>query len=407
MHPPGADVVVVRHGEVGVKSDQVRMKMEFQLQENLNALLADRDLPGDTGCERNRLYIRTEASAVEAATAAAVDAPGVVSASPAVSVEPTMDAITDALAAAARACHDGGPFAVRARRAGNADTHDFSSRDLESEGGQAIWDTIEGAGGTPEVDLDDPAFTAFVDCRPDEAFVFVEKRAGPGGLPLGTQKPLVALISGGIDSPVAAWQVMTRGAPVVPVYVDLGDYGGVDHRARAETTVAALARRAPNFDLRLRVLDGGEAVDALVAETDDTRMLSLRRFMYRAAETVAREHDAVGIVSGEAIGQKSSQTTANLAATDGVTDLPIHRPLLTMDKTDIIEAARDLETYDDATVPAGCNRVAPSRPETAGTPASVTAVEPDELLAMAESAARDPALVDVDAHSGKPPTADR
>ncbi|CCQ34781.1 putative tRNA sulfurtransferase protein [Halorhabdus tiamatea SARL4B] len=402
MHPPGADVVVVRHGEVGVKSDQVRMKMEFQLQENLNALLADRDLPGDTGCQRNRLYIRTEESAVEDATAAAVEAPGVVSASPARSVEPTLDAITEALAETARACHDGGPFAVEARRAGNADAHDFSSRDLESEGGQAIWDAIEDGGGTPEVDLDDPEFTTFVDCRPDEAFVFVEKRAGPGGLPLGTQQPLVALVSGGIDSPVAAWQVMARGAPILPVYVDLGDYGGADHRARAETTVAALARRAPNFDLQLRVVDGGRAVEELVAKTDATRMLSLRRFMYRAAETVAREHDAVGIVSGEAIGQKSSQTTANLAATDVVTDLPIHRPLLTMDKTDIIERARELGTYDDATVPAGCNRVAPSRPETAGTPMSVVSAEPEELLAMAESAARDPAVVDVRAYDETP-----
>ncbi len=72
-----------------------------------------------------------------------------------------------------------------------------------------------------------------------------EKRSGPGGLPLGTQRPVVALISGGIDSPVAAWKLMKRGAPVIPVYVDLGDYGGPDHRARAVSTVNALASTRP------------------------------------------------------------------------------------------------------------------------------------------------------------------
>ncbi|QGN07102.1 tRNA sulfurtransferase [Halorhabdus sp. CBA1104] len=394
MHPPGADTVVVRHGEVGVKSDQVRMKMEFQLQENLNALLSDRGLPGDTGCERNRLYVRTTEDAVEAATAAATEAPGVVSASPALTVAPTMDAITDALADTTTACYDGGPFAVVARRAGGDDVHDFSSRDIENEGGQAIWDVIESMGKTPEVDLDDPAFTVFVEARPDEAFVFLEKRSGPGGLPLGTQKPLVALLSGGIDSPVAAWQAMTRGAPVVPVYVDLGAYGGVDHRARAEAAAGALARRAPNFDLQLSVVDGGEAVERLMTDVEDTRMLSFRRFMYRAAERIARDVGAVGIVTGESIGQKSSQTTANIAVTDAVTDLPIHRPLVSADKTDIIAQARDLGTYDDATVPAGCNRVAPDKPETHADPAAVEGSEPDDLLELADSAGSNPAVVD-------------
>jgi len=394
MHPPGADVVVVRHGEVGVKSDQVRMKMEFQLQENLNALLADRDLSGDTGCERNRLYVRTTEDDVEAATDAATDAPGVVSASPARSVEPTMTAITDALEATTRKCYDSGPFAVRARRAGGDDVHDFTSRDIEERGGSAIWNAIEESGETPEVDLEDPAFTVFVEARPDEAFVFLEKRAGPGGLPLGSQEPLVALLSGGIDSPVAAWQAMTRGAPIRPVYVDLGPYGGPDHRARAEATVRRLATRAPNFDLRLRVIDGSEAVERLDAETDATRMLSLRRFMYRAAETVAREEGAVGIVSGESVGQKSSQTTANLAVTDAASSLPIHRPLLTTDKTDIVEQARNLGTYDDSTVPAGCDQVAPDRPETRGDPAAVRAAEPDGLLELAERVASEPERVD-------------
>lgn len=394
MHPPGADVVIVRHGEVGVKSDQVRKKMEFQLQENLNALLADRNLPGDTGCERNRLYIRTEESAVEDSAQAASEAPGVVSASPARSTEPTLDAITEVLARTAETQYEHGTFAVEARRAGHEDAHDFSSRDIESQGGQAIWNAIESAGTTPEVDLEDPDFRVFVECRPEEAFVFLEKRPGPGGLPLGSQEPLVALISGGIDSPVAGAKAMARGGPIIPVYVDLGEYGGPDHRGRAEATVEALARRAPNFDMRMRIISAGEVIDRLVEQMGDMRMLALRRFMYRAAETVARETGATGIITGEAIGQKSSQTTANLAVTDRATDLVIHRPLLTMDKTDIIEQARQLGTYNDSTIPAGCNRVAPGYPETGADLAEVERAEPDDLFEMAERLASERDILD-------------
>ena len=258
MHPPGADVVVVRHGEIGTKSEHVSAKMERRLRENLRAVLADRSV--DAEIEQRRFRLRLHTDDPEGATAAAADTFGVVSASPAVRVDPTLDSIRDALADAARESYDGGAFAVSARRAGVESAHPFSSTDIEREGGSAVWDAAEAAGVAPEVDLDDPDLTFFVDCREDDALVFLEKRTGPGGLPLGTQDPVVALLSGGIDSPVAAWELMKRGAPVVPVYVDLGEYGGVDHQARALSTAETLARYAPDRDMRLRIAPAGDAV---------------------------------------------------------------------------------------------------------------------------------------------------
>jgi thiamine biosynthesis protein ThiI len=242
-------------------------------------------------------------------------------------------------------------------------------------------------GHDPAVDLDDPDWAVSVEARPEQAFVFLEHRDGPGGLPVGSQAPLVALVSGGIDSPVAAWLAMKRGSPIVPLYVDLGDYGGHDHRARAEATVADLAGYAPNLDLDLRVAPGGEAVDRLVAEMAQFRMLSLRRFMLAVGEAVASAVGAAGIVTGEAIGQKSSQTAANLRVTSAVTDLPVHRPLLAMDKADITERARAIGTFDDATISAGCNRVAPDQPATAADLERVREVEPDDLVDLAREAA--------------------
>jgi thiamine biosynthesis protein ThiI len=109
--------------------------------------------------------------------------------------------------------------------------------------------------------------------------------------------------------------------------------------------------------------------------------------MLRIAAQFAEEVRAVGLVTGESIGQKSSQTSSNLYATSAVTDLPVHRPLLAMDKAEITEQARDIGTFDDATIPAGCNRVAPSFPETAASPADAAATEPDDIEELARAAA--------------------
>lgn len=385
MHPPEADVVLVRHGELGVKSEQVRRKMEARLAENLRAMVGARGLTGDIERRRNRLFVHTDEP--DAVAAAAADTFGVVSASPARTVEPTLDAIESALVAATEAHYGGGSFAVDADRAGPAAAHPFASTDIESEGGAAVWAAIESLGGEPEVDLDDPDFRLCVECRRETAYVFLETRAGPGGLPLGTQRPVVALVSGGIDSPVAAWKVMARGCPVVPVYVDLGDYGGPDHRARAQATVETLADYAPGEEMAMHVVDAGDVVAELEAEMGDLRMLALRRSMLVMAEAVAEETDAVGVVTGEAIGQKSSQTSANIAVTDRAASLPVHRPLLTMDKADITTLARDIGTFEDATVDTGCNRVAPELPETNADLDAVRAAEPPDLFERARECA--------------------
>jgi thiamine biosynthesis protein ThiI len=389
MHPPGTDTVLVRYGEIAVKGNHQHKQMAQRLQENARAVLAERDLDVPLQREHTRLYAHTSPEHVEAVTDALTDVFGVVSASPAVAVDPTLDAIHDALAAAAREQYDGGSYAVRARRAGPDDAHPFSSVDIERSGGEVVGEAAAAAGVEPSVDLDDPDLTFFVECRQESAFIFLEKRAGPGGLPVGTQAPLVALVSGGLDSPVAAWQAMKRGCPVVPLYVDLGEYGGVDHRARALETIGRLQRYAPNYDLQARVAPGGGGVDLLAAETDTYRMLVLRRFMFRIAEAVAEECGAVGIVTGESIGQKSSQTSTNLRVTSAVTDLPVHRPLLGLDKTEITDRAKAIGTYEDATVDTGCHLLAPDNPATGPPLEQVVAAEPEELDRLAAEAARE------------------
>jgi len=383
-----SSVVLVSYGEIGTKSSGVRAKMVQRLAENVTAVLEDRSIAGDVERRWARLVVYTDEPGRVAEAAA--DVPGVVWARPATLVAAEMETVLEAGRDLAAVHGDpDAPYAVRARRAGGDDAHEFTSHDLERDVGRVVGEET----GAP-VDLEDPARTYHVEVRDDEAFLSARTVDGPGGLPVGTQDPVVALVSGGIDSPVAAYELMRRGSPVVPVYVDLGEYGGADHLARAEETVETLARYAPNFDLHLRVVPAGDIVETLMEEVGHTRMLSLRRAMLRIGEELAREIDAEGIATGESLGQKSSQTAANLRVTDAAVSLPVHRPLLTRDKADIVAAAREIGTYHDSTIPVGCERVAPSRPETRASLPKVLDAEPDDLLeraaAAADSALRSP-----------------
>ena len=390
--PTTADTVLVSFGDLGVKSREVRGKMTRRLRDNVAALLDARGVDAAVEAAWARVVVHT--AAADRAARVAADAMGVVRARPAVSRPADLDTIVETLVALAHDAPPGDTYAVRAHRAGDADAHDFSSRALERVGGRAV-----GAAVDATVDLDDPDRTYHVEVRSDTAFVAATTYEGPGGLPLGTQDPLVALVSGGHDSPVAAYEAMRRGAPVVPVYVSLGDYGGPDHVARAAATTRRFARYAPNFDCRLRIVPGGGLVATLLDEVADTRMLSWRRALLRVAEAVAEREGAVGIVTGEALGQKSSQTAANLAVTDAAVDLPVHRPLLAWDKADIVERARDIGTYDESSIPVGCERLDPPFPATGAVPAAVDAAEPDDLLARAAAAVDDLRVVDPAAQS--------
>jgi thiamine biosynthesis protein ThiI len=376
-----SDTVLVAYGDLGVKSRAVRRRMTDLLAENVAAVLDDRGVATSVEARWARLFVHPEDPAdTGAAARAAADVFGVVAARPCLTCEASLDAVVERLRAAA-ADHDAGDsFAVRARRVGPDDRHDFSARDVEREGGTAV----AAVSGAP-VDLDAPVRTYRVEVREDTAFVSARAFDGPGGLPLGTQGRAVALVSGGIDSPVAAWETMRRGCAVVPLYVDLGDYGGPDHRARAVETVRRLRRYAPGHLDGVWVVPAGDLVADLAASVGPTRMLSLRRAMLAAAAALAERESAHSVVTGEAMGQKSSQTGPNLAVTDRAVSLPVHRPLLTRDKNDIAETARRIGTFEDATLPVGCERVAPDHPETNATLAAVEAAEPDDLLDRARA----------------------
>jgi thiamine biosynthesis protein ThiI len=202
---------------------------------------------------------------------------------------------------------------------------------------------VVGATGAA-VDLEAPDLTIAVEILDHEALLSTEKVPGPGGLPVGTGGHVVALLSGGIDSPVAALRLMRRGCRVTFVHFHGAPYLDATSQAKARELVEVLTR----YQLRsvLHLVPFGRLQHEIVARTSRAhRVVLYRRWMIRIAETIARRHGAEALVTGESLGQVASQTLRNLATIDAAATMPVLRPLVGSDKDEIIAEAMRLGTY--------------------------------------------------------------
>jgi len=200
------------------------------------------------------------------------------------------------------------------------------------------------------VDLHAPEFQVFIVVLNDGILLGAGKQRGVGGLPSGTSGRVAALLSGGIDSPVAAWRMMKRGCHVE--FIHFHSHPRVDRRSieKAEDLVERLTQWQFSSRLHLVPLADIQAQIRLNAP-DRLRVLLYRRFMVRIAERIALRHKCRALVTGEAIGQVASQTLQNLSAVDAVARLPMLRPLCGSDKEEIIDTARKLGTFETSIEP--------------------------------------------------------
>ncbi len=342
--------LLVRYSDIGTKSRYVRNQMTAVLRQRVEDRLEYEDIDYEKVSGGHGRIIVESGKTMEAAEVLS-EVPGVASASPAVKTDAAMDAIKKA----SLEFDYGGSFGVDARRAGE---HPFSSKDVEEEVGAVVEESEE-----IEVDLDDPDTWLGVEVRFGDAYLYTDTFEGPGGLPVGTQGRLTALISGGIDSPVAAYQVMKRGCDVLPVYFYNRPIAAEDHWLRFRAGVEKLRRFHPSKTWEVYRVDMEEVNNELM-EVERGRMLLHRIAMFRVAGRIAESEGLPGIVTGEAIGQKSSQTPSNLAATSSEVDRPVFRPLLEWNKQEIVEKAKQIGTYEDASIASACSTMAPDNPAT-------------------------------------------
>jgi tRNA uracil 4-sulfurtransferase len=216
-----------------------------------------------------------------------------------------------------------------------------------------------------KVDLDHADLVISLEIVPGHAYLYMQKESGPGGLPTGTAGRVTALLSGGIDSPVAAWRMMKRGCHVTLVHFHSAPFLSNVSQDKARQLAGVLTR----YQLRSRLLlvpFGELQRQVTLSVPGELRVIIYRRFMLRIAERISRDVRARALVTGDVIGQVASQTLDNIAAADSAVHMPIFRPLVGMDKDEIITQAQQLGTFDISTVPDQdtCTLFTPRHPET-------------------------------------------
>lgn len=234
------------------------------------------------------------------------------------------------------------------------------SPDLARDLGSRVWFA---RGWT--VDLDHADLVISVEIIPGAAFCHMGRKLGPGGLPVGTGGRLVALLSGGIDSPVAAWRMMRRGCHVTLVHFHSVPFLSNVSQEKARRLAEVLTRY--QLRTRLYLVPFGELQRQITLSVPgDLRVVVYRRMMLRIAQRIARDVRARALVTGDVVGQVASQTLDNMTTIDRATQMTVFRPLVGMDKEEIIAQAQRLGTYDISILPDqdSCTLFTPRHPET-------------------------------------------
>jgi tRNA uracil 4-sulfurtransferase len=275
-------------------------------------------------------------------------------------------------------------FAVQAQRAGQ---YPFGTQDIRVQLGAAL-------DRYGDVDLDEPEVRVTVELREREAFLYSGRIPGVGGLPLGVEGKAVALVSGGFDSPVAAWLMLKRGIALEYVFCNLG---GAAYERSVLGVVKVLADQWSFGDWPvIHVVDFERTLAELQCVVLQRYwQVILKRLMYRAAEAVALAVRGEAIVTGESVGQVSSQTLGNLAAINGAVSVPVFRPLLGFDKNEIIGRAERIGTAPlSAQIREYCDIVR-AHPVTHASPQAARSEESKMNLAVLDEAVAGRKVIDL------------
>jgi tRNA uracil 4-sulfurtransferase len=344
-------------GDFYTKARKTRMRFFRRLVANLEAALQGHRIPYRLEPTWSRLYLE---SPDPAAAEVAARVFGVQSVS---GIERRSWTALDDLVATGvgffTEAVQGKSFAVRATRRGDRERIGFDSMRVESALGRALLDA-----GARRVSLGDPEVVAHVEVEPGFVHLFFDKVMGHGGLPIGVEGRAVSLVSGGFDSAVASWLMLKRGVQLDYVFCNLG---GAAHRLGVLKVMRSIAERwSYGYSPRLHEVDLAPLVaDLREKVTPANWQILLKRLILRAGAAVAHRGGRLGVVTGDAIGQVSSQTLQNLAVISQASPaLPILRPLLGFNKEEILALARRIGVWELSAAVAEYCDLAPEKPNT-------------------------------------------
>ncbi len=350
------ELIIARYGEIGLKSPRVRSRFERQLKSNIKTAF-------DCKIKINQGRIFIYPKNFPEAMIKLKRIFGIVSFSPAIptktnhqDIENDLNKYTEKLMEK-NLINSNTKFAVRCRRVGE---HEFSSQEIAGFSGSVIIKKTDAP-----VDLSNPDIEIFIEVRDDKTYIFHEKIKGPGGLPLGSQGRLVALVSSGIDSPVAAYLMMKRGCAITAIHFDNDPFAGPKVTENFKKLIDKLNDYSYGFPIRTKIVKYGDYLQKCKDNAPEKLTCVLcKSGMYKIASKVAKKENALGIIDGSSVGQVASQTLPNILATRANTEFPILSPLIGLDKIEIEKISRKIGTFPISEInDGGCSAV-PRYPET-------------------------------------------
>ncbi|WP_434577372.1 tRNA uracil 4-sulfurtransferase ThiI [Thermoanaerobacterium thermosaccharolyticum] len=328
------DIILIKYGELALKGDN-RAFFENKLVKNIKEALKGYD---GIKVEKThgRIYVEFDGNVNEV-----IDKLkkvfGIVGMTVAKKVDLDLDAIYNAAIELMRS-YSGKSFKVETRRPNKS--FPYESMEISRMVGGKILQNVEDV----HVDVHNPDIVLNIEIR-EMAYLYTGVTDGIGGMPLGTNGRAVVLLSGGIDSPVAAWMMMKRGVEIEAVYFHSPPYT----QERAKDKVIDLCKKLSEYgqDIYLHVVNFTDFQLAIYDKCPPKMTtIIMRRMMMRVAENIANKYGAKALITGESLGQVASQTIESLYCTNAVTHMPVFRPLIGMDKSEIVEISQKIGTYD-------------------------------------------------------------
>lgn len=350
--------IMIRYGELSTKGKN-KMRFVNKLRTNIQHVLSV--YPEVTVYfDRDRGHVYLNGADYQAVSASLQKIFGIQNFAPSYKVEKSVSALKEAVQSIMRSIYkEGMTFKIAARRSDHS--FELDSRDLNQVLGDAVFTAIPHV----QVQMKSPDITLRVEIRQDAAYISHEEIKGAGGLPVGTSGKGVLMLSGGIDSPVAGYLALKRGVEIAAL-----------HFASPPYTSPGALKKAQDLTRKLTVFGGNitfievpftEIQEEIKEKAPEAYLMTLtRRFMMRITDRVREERKGMVIINGESLGQVASQTLESMQAINAVTTTPVIRPVVTMDKLEIIDIAQAIDTFAISIQPYEdcCTIFAPDRPKT-------------------------------------------
>lgn len=350
--------IMVRYGELSTKGKN-RMRFIHKLRTNIQEALS---LYPDVTVyfDRDRGHVYLHGTDYQPVADSLKKIFGIQNFAPSYRIEKSVPALKEAVQTIMKSIYkEGMTFKVSARRSDHQ--FELDSRELNRELGAAVFEAIPNV----QVQMKSPDITLRVEIREDAAYISHEEIQGAGGLPVGTSGKGMLMLSGGIDSPVAGYLALKRGVDIEVV-----------HFASPPYTSPGALKKAQNLTRKLTAFGGNiqfievpftEIQEEIKNKTPEAYLMTLtRRFMMRITDRIREKRNGLVIINGESLGQVASQTLESMQAINAVTSTPVIRPVVTMDKLEIIEIAENIDTFNISIQPFEdcCTIFAPDRPKT-------------------------------------------